>query len=309
MIIPSNYKMTDPNDFSQSPWYSKTVDGIPVPARTKPKPKTGFSEFYTKGAKVPVQSKNFRKGACENCGSLSHTAKSCCERPRKISAKFSGDIVEYDEVVEQKNLDYEAKHDRWIGYDPKMYIEVIEEYKQVDDVKKKRKVEEIRENLYKDKDVDLSDEERNEAYAYSEMINNVDPRTKTVTYNNRTREDTACYLTNLDPEFNNYDGKSRSYKDVSGGSEDPEQLYRDSWVKVSGDMEKMVKQDSFIQKLNEKGNDLQSLTNPSQAELLYKHYQEHNKNKITTIKKRLIDKYGDQDKFEITEEGEASKKN
>ena len=281
-----------PSFLSQSPWYSKGAK-----SRLKAPITTDITTWYTKGAKIPAAATKFRKGACTNCGSLSHTVKSCCERPRKLGAKFTGKIVEYDEIVENLELNYEAKHDRWNGYSPEMYSTVISDYEKLQEAKKKRKIEELEETLYKDKEINLSDGEHNEEYAHAKMLNNIDPRTKTITINNRTREDVAGYLHNLDPSSNNYDGKSRSLKEIQLGAENQEQLYRDSWMKANGDMVKMQEQDKFIQKLAEKGNDLHSLANPSQAELLFKWHQQEKKNLGNKILGKLVDKYGEQDEF------------
>ena len=284
-----------PSFLSQSPWYSKGT--VPPPSKV-----TSITTWYTKGCKLPSSATKFRKGACTNCGSISHTRSACCERPRKLGAEFSGKISKYDELIENLELTYDAKHDRWNGYTPEMYSSVVENYSKIDQAKKKRKIEELEETLYKDKEVDFSDGEHNEEYANCQMLNNIDPRTKTTTINNRTREDVAGYLHNLDPASNCYDGKSRSLKEVQVGLDDQEQLYRDSWMKANGDMVKMAEQDKFIQKLVEKGNDLHSLANPSQAELLFKWYQQEKVNLGTKVKSKLLDKYGEQDDF-INKEG------
>jgi len=35
----------------------------------------------------------YRKGACENCGALTHKKKDCMERPRKVGAKYTGECL------------------------------------------------------------------------------------------------------------------------------------------------------------------------------------------------------------------------
>ena len=78
----------------------------------------------------------FRKGACTNCGALTHQAKTCIERPRKIGAKFSGRNFGHDEVISEVAQGYAAKRDRWNGYDPNQYkTDVIESWNKIDDAK------------------------------------------------------------------------------------------------------------------------------------------------------------------------------
>lgn len=49
---------------------------------------------------------------------MTHSAKQCIERPRKIGAKYTGKDIGRDEVLVQVELGWEAKRDQWNGYDP-----------------------------------------------------------------------------------------------------------------------------------------------------------------------------------------------
>lgn len=86
----------------------------------------------------------FRKGACENCGSVTHKLKECCERPRQRGAKFSNNDFRPDEFIYEVPLDYEGKRDRWNGYNPDSYRSLIYEYEKFQEVKKKYKEEEVK---------------------------------------------------------------------------------------------------------------------------------------------------------------------
>ena len=63
------------------------------------------------GATFAAPVTKFRKGACTNCGAMTHSVKTCIERPRKLGAKYTGKDIGRDEVLEQVKLSWEAKRD------------------------------------------------------------------------------------------------------------------------------------------------------------------------------------------------------
>lgn len=90
----------------------------------------------------------YRKGACKNCGAMTHKEKDCVERPRssKKAAWKSGLDIAPDEV--QLNLSdfgkvsYDAKRDQWSGYNPAEYSSVIGKYERAEAERRRHRQEE-----------------------------------------------------------------------------------------------------------------------------------------------------------------------
>ena len=86
--------------------------------------KDKIDNWFQKGYKKQQVVTKFRKGACENCGAISHKTKECLERPRKVGAKWTERDIARDEInTNHQNikLNFESKRDRWNGYNPDTY--------------------------------------------------------------------------------------------------------------------------------------------------------------------------------------------
>ena len=155
----------------------------------------GLNTWYKKGFSASAATK-YRKGACTNCGAMTHSSKECVERPRKLGAKYSNSNIARDEFDTSKQnikLGFEAKRDRWNGYDQDEYKKIIEQYNQAESEKKA-------------KGGDANSDSSSDEDADKDAI-------KAPTHNLRIREDTAKYLRNLNPNSAPYDPKSRSMKE------------------------------------------------------------------------------------------------
>ena len=64
-----------------------------------------------------------------SCGAMSHATRDCMERPRNKGAKWTGKHIAADEKVEDIVLEtYEARRDRWNGYDAAEYGRVVDRW-------------------------------------------------------------------------------------------------------------------------------------------------------------------------------------
>lgn len=153
----------------------------------------------------------YRKGACENCGAITHQKKDCMDRPRKVGAKYSKTNILPDEFIQKKlSLSFDGKRDRWSGYNPIEHKAVIEEFQKIEEAKRQLKAEKL--------DAEDSDEdnEKDEDKYVDEVDmpgTKVDSKQRITVRNLRIREDTAKYLRNLDPNSAYYDPKTRSMRE------------------------------------------------------------------------------------------------
>jgi pre-mRNA-processing factor SLU7 len=99
---------------------------------------------------------------------MTHDAKMCMDRPRKLGAKYTNKFIAPDEKIETFELDFDGKRDRWNGYDASTYSRVIDSYEMRDEARRKyqkeqqlKKLEEKNSSLQLPADKD-SDEDEDE---------------------------------------------------------------------------------------------------------------------------------------------------
>ena len=80
-----------PQFMSQAPWYlNQDAPGLKHQRNLKEKkPVATATDFVPRGRALGDAATAFRKGACTNCGAMTHKAADCVERPRKKGAKYS----------------------------------------------------------------------------------------------------------------------------------------------------------------------------------------------------------------------------
>jgi len=110
---------------AKAPWYlNQSGPGLSHQRKSEEEShgSSKFDPIYQRGMFVN-QAAGFRKGACKNCGALTHKEKDCMERPRKVGAWKSGTDIKPDEVVVDSELlksrrsDWDSKRDRDVGFD------------------------------------------------------------------------------------------------------------------------------------------------------------------------------------------------
>lgn len=249
------------------------------------------SKWYDRGKKIGPAATKFRKGACENCGAMTHKKKDCLSRPRKAGAKFTGKNIEADEAVEDVQLGWDAKRDRWNGYDPANFTEVVEEYNELEALRKK-----TREATKGDRGSEDEEDEGDKYDAETDMGR----KQATSTRNLRLREDTAKYLLNLDLDSAKYDPKTRSMVDTGATADNAAQLVaEEGFMKASGDAAEFEKAQRYAWETQERGNQnkIHLQANPTSGEFMRKKELQEAEEAKETKRKALLDKYGGQDKF------------
>jgi pre-mRNA-processing factor SLU7 len=309
-----------PQYMSSAPWYLN-AERPSLKHQRKWKSDPNYTkDWYDRGTKV-FQADKFRKGACTNCGAMTHDVKTCMDRPRKIGAKFTNKFIAPDEKIETFELDYDGKRDRWNGYDSTTYSRVIDSYEMRDEHRRKfqkeqqlKRLEQKNSNPETDKDKDSDDDEDEDEDKDGGEVDEakvdesqqmdfakVEKRVRTTgggstgtVRNLRIREDTAKYLLNLDTNSAYYDPKTRSMREDPLPDSDPnEKFYEgDNQNRISGQSNEFKQLNIHAWEAFEKGQDIHLQAAPSQAELLYREFKVKKDTLKTQTKEDIMDKYG-----------------
>ncbi|POW07267.1 hypothetical protein PSHT_10010 [Puccinia striiformis] len=316
-----------PQFMAQAPWYMNT--GVPSLKHQKGKEYNAdpakLKEQVSRGIKVHATNK-YRKGACTNCGAMSHQVIDCLDRPRKKGAKWSNKDIAPDELVlgSKDEEDWDAKRDRWDGYDPSEHKKVVEEHQALEQARQKMREEQL------DKSTDLkevkkvaragkmakrktaeeeefgssdeSDDEDEDKYADAadQAGQKMDAKTRMTVRNLRIREDTAKYLMNLDTESSYYDPKTRSMRQAPRVDIAPEdaQFAGDNFHRSSGGASEVQKLQLFAWQSEQRGNDVHINANPTQGELLHQEFLKKKDKLKETSKVGILERYGGEEHLE-----------
>lgn len=243
------------------------------------------SQWYDRGRKAGPAATRYRKGACENCGALTHKSKDCLSRPRAKGAKWTGKDIQADEVLQDVQLGWDAKRDRWNGYDAKEYRGVVDEYNQM---------EELRKQARKTND---EEDDKDEGDKYAEE-NDMSKHQSTATRQLRIREDTAKYLLNLDLESAKYDPKTRSLVNAGATADKAAELFaEEGFMRSSGEAGDFEKAQRYAWEAQEQSGDTtQHLqANPTAGAFYRKKEQLETESKRAERENQLLQKYGGAD--------------
>lgn len=295
-----------PQYISNVPWYygsSGPTLKHQRPQEENKEDNTSIGEWYKRGVDTSKVITKFRKGACDNCGAITHKRVDCLERPRKIGAKFTGAVVAHDEFIQPKIVvDFDGKRDRWSGYDPAAHREIVEEFQKVEEAKQKLKAEKLKNNEEADEESG-DDEEDGDKYVDGVDMpgTKVDSKQRITVRNLRIREDTAKYLRNLDPNSAYYDPKTRSMRDNPNPNNNPNEtdFAGENFVRFSGDTDKHATAQMFAWEAHGKGVDVHLLAEPTKLEVLQKEYEKKKEQYKTQTKSKVLDTYGGEEHLQV----------
>lgn len=289
-----------PAFISKKPFYidddDTTTDYLEHQRLQKPIPDQ--SKWYERGKRAGPAATKYRKGACENCGAMTHKTKECLSRPRKQGAKWTGKDIQADEVIQNVDLGWDAKRDRWNGYDAGEYRQVVEEYEEIEKLKNQAK---IAGGEVQNTENGVDGERPGQEARYAEE-SDMGRQQSTATRNLRIREDTAKYLLNLDLESARYDPKTRRMIDM-GAEEDMSAalVAEENFVRSSGDAAEFQKAQRYAWEAQERGTQKVHLqANPTSGELSRKKEMAESDAKRDAQRKALLEKYGGEQHLQPT---------
>lgn len=296
-----------PDYVKSAPWYLETSQPT-LSHQTNAsfgtsKRLAGFGEFAPRGSAGAAATK-YRKGACANCGSMTHDAKSCVERPRKLGAKFTGRNIKADEHTGEVATDYAGKHDPYARYNADDYKDVIDRYDRLEEQRREARAAEDAKRLMEAKDkLPAGATGPDDEFKVEEGQDNFGQFAKTDTRSARSvrdlriREDTAKYLINRTEDAPFYDPKSRSMRANPRAEEDGEAsgFTGDNQNRFTGDTSTFYDMQRFAWEHSESTQNATSShveASPSAAADQFRVQQAKQKEEREKFQKQMLETYG-----------------
>ncbi|XP_063932609.1 uncharacterized protein LOC135144514 isoform X2 [Zophobas morio] len=286
-----------PQYIAQAPWYlNQGHPGLQHQKFKKEKPSLDLNVWYERGVKTGPPPVRFRKGACENCGAMTHNKKECTERPRKLGAKWTNEDLQEDEVViDLKNLNYAAKRDAWNGYDASDYQKVLKEFEKLEELRLKMKEEKVKSEMTNEREDELK------GYAESAPMpgQQFDAKKRITVRNLRIREHTAKFLLNHDVNSAYYDPKTRSMRgNPFAGKEGGDPNYvTENFMRTTGESLEVLQTQVYAWNAKESEH-LSLQANPTKTEIMRKAYLKEAEIQSSATKEDILARYGGQEHLE-----------
>jgi pre-mRNA-processing factor SLU7 len=201
-----------------------------------------------------------------------------------MGARWTGKDIQADQAIQDVNLGWEAKRDRWNGYDPEEYSAVVEEYNQMEDLRKRMQAKKAAE--------DGEEQEDGDKYAEESDMGRHQP---TSTRQLRIREDTAKYLLSLDLDSAKYDPKTRSMVDSGATADKAAALFaEEGFLRASGEAAEFDRAQRYAWEVQEKSGDTRQhlQANPTAGEFYRRKEKEETERKHAEREKLLRERYG-----------------
>ena len=261
----------------------------------EPKDTLDKAKWYDRGKKAGPAATKFRKGACENCGAMTHKKKDCLSRPRKQGANITGRNIQADEVVEDVKLGWDAKRDRWNGFDAREYSQVVRDKQELERLEKA-----VSSTPQPTDDPDSSTPQPDADAKYGEETD-MGRSQPTSTRQLRLREDTAKYLLDLNLDSAKYDPKTRSMdttaQTLSNPSASADDIVSDGFTRPTGDAEAFERAQRYAWETQENADlttaqKLHLQANPTEGAVLLKKREADEAERKIAREKYLFEKYG-----------------
>ncbi|KAF8067118.1 SLU7 [Scenedesmus sp. PABB004] len=302
-----------PQYMTTAPWYLNNDQPTLKHQRNWKQQLEDSRQWYDRGAKV-FQATKYRKGACENCGSMSHKVADCLERPRAKGARWTGKAIAADDKVQEITLvGYDSKRDRYNGYDTAQYARVVEKFETVEALRQELKAKEQVAALYAGAppaagdvsepgeggegggDDDKVADDANAAFAeLKKRVRTAGGGSSGSVRNLRIREDTAKYLLNLDTNSAHYDPKSRSMREDPNPNRPASEktFFGDNFVRTSGEYQAWQALNLHSMQAFDKGTEVHVQALPSLAEVMYQQFKAKKDTLSTKSKGEVLQTYG-----------------